>query len=146
MAALPEHDGSRVKSPGLHINDRDIDISNEFDEKLDLTGSKLNEIARGGAEAERDLTTLEAIKIYPMAIFWAVMVGMCVVMEGYDTILIKNFYAYPSFVKKYGTLTPDNGYQFSAQWQAGLGNSAYVDVSHLETFPEQTGSCWNTIF
>lgn len=33
-------------------------------------------------EAEHALTVSEAIKAYPMAIFWSLMVSMCVIMEG----------------------------------------------------------------
>ena len=36
---------------------------------------------------ERSLSVRDAIRAYPMAIFWSLMVSMCVVMEGYDTIL-----------------------------------------------------------
>lgn len=36
---------------------------------------------------EHALTLLQAVKFYPMAIFWSLMVSMCVIMEGYDTIL-----------------------------------------------------------
>jgi MFS transporter, SP family, general alpha glucoside:H+ symporter len=47
--------------------------------------------------------------------------------EGYDTILINNFYAYPTFQKKYGTYFPEIGkYQLPAAWQAGLSNAAGV--------------------
>ena len=48
-------------------------------------------------------------------------------MEGYDTILIGNFYSYPTFAKKYGTyFAADNNYQLTAAWQAGLGNAAGI--------------------
>jgi len=47
----------------------------------------LEEIAKEATAIEHSLTTLEAVKAYPMAIFWCLMVSMCVVMEGYDTIL-----------------------------------------------------------
>ena len=46
--------------------------------------------------------------------------------EGYDTILIGNFYAYPTFSAKYGTYFPEVGYQLTAAWQAGLGNASGV--------------------
>lgn len=79
------------------------------------------------SDPEPYLSPLQAIKAYPMAIFWAVLVSMCVIMEGYDTILIGNFYAYPTFQKKYGTYFPAiDAYQLSAPWQAGLGNAAGV--------------------
>lgn len=37
--------------------------------------------------SQHSLSVAEAVKAYPMAIFWSLMVAMCVVMEGYDTIL-----------------------------------------------------------
>ncbi|PMD28659.1 maltose permease MAL31 [Hyaloscypha hepaticicola] len=95
-----------------------------------MRGTNLNIAAKEGAQLEHQLTPWQAVKAYPMAIFWALMVSMCVVMEGYDTILIGNFFAYPSFAKKYGTyypnVTSNDGYQLTAAWQAGLGNASGV--------------------
>lgn len=49
------------------------------------------------------------------------------IMEGYDTILIGNFYAYPQFAAKYGQFIDEHGqHQLSAAWQAGLGNASAV--------------------
>ena len=68
----------------------------------------------------------EAISAYPMAIFWSLIISTCVIMEGYDTNLLGNFYAYPSFQCKYGDFvgvskqTP-TGYSLTAGWQPGLG-------------------------
>ena len=92
-----------------------------------LKGSALTEFAKNGAELEHHLSPLQAVKAYPMALFWALMVSMCVVMEGYDTILIGNFYAYPTFARKYGTYSTSAGtYQLTAAWQAGLSNASGV--------------------
>lgn len=44
--------------------------------------------AQQGTEQEHHLSIAEAIKEYPWAIFWALVVSMTVIMEGYDTILI----------------------------------------------------------
>ncbi|KAK9428408.1 hypothetical protein V1505DRAFT_349292 [Lipomyces doorenjongii] len=92
----------------------------------DLYGNQLTETAKSAAEAEQHLPPLDAIKAYPMAIFWSLVVSMCVIMEGYDTNLVGNFWAYPSFVKKYGQYYPGVGYQVSAPWQAGYGNATGV--------------------
>ncbi|KAI5363265.1 putative major facilitator, sugar transporter, major facilitator superfamily [Septoria linicola] len=48
-----------------------------------------------------------------------------VFIEGYDTNLLSNFFAYPSFLIRYGdwvgvTSQTPNGYQLTAAWQAGL--------------------------
>ena len=47
----------------------------------------LAERAEEAAALEHRLTPREAIRAYPMAVFWSLMVSMCVIMEGYDTIL-----------------------------------------------------------
>jgi hypothetical protein len=39
-------------------------------------------LAKDASEFEHQLTALQAIRAYPMAIFWSLMVSMCVVMEG----------------------------------------------------------------
>jgi SP family general alpha glucoside:H+ symporter-like MFS transporter len=43
--------------------------------------------AKEALATEHALTTAQAVRAYPMAIFWCLMVSMCVIMEGYDTIL-----------------------------------------------------------
>lgn len=47
---------------------------------------------------------------------------------GYDTILIGNFYAYPTFAAKYGQIYSESAgqWQLTAAWQAGLGNASGV--------------------
>ncbi len=101
----------------LELEDRDL--------ALKMEGTQLNNAAAYGEVLEHELSALEAIKAYPIAIMWALFVSMCVIMEGYDTILIGNFYAYPEFAKKYGTYFAEtDGYQLTAAWQAGLGNAS----------------------
>ncbi|RKF56255.1 Maltose permease MAL31 [Erysiphe neolycopersici] len=78
---------------------------------------------------ERNLCTREALRSYTPALFWAVMVCMCTVMEGYDTILIPNFFAFPSFSMKYGIFNPaTNNYQLPAEWQISLGISSAISA------------------
>jgi len=76
MGSPVDYGDSSPKISAIHAEDRALDSKNGFDASLDLTGSRLNDVARGGAEAERSLTTTEAVKIYPMALFWTVIVGM----------------------------------------------------------------------
>ena len=85
------------------------------DEKLTdrLRGASLVEGAKENVELEQHLSLWQAMKWYPMAIFWAFMVSMCVIMEGYDTILIGNFFAYPTFAKKYGHSVGGGEYQLT---------------------------------
>lgn len=55
----------------------------------------LADYAKTGVSAEHKMTIRDALRDYPWALFWCLMVSMCVIMEGYDTILMGNFYAYP---------------------------------------------------
>ncbi|KAK0100515.1 hypothetical protein ONS96_007789 [Cadophora gregata f. sp. sojae] len=112
------NDQKEVTPSRLENEDRDLNLK--------MQGSALNNAALEGTILEHELSILECIKAYPTAIFWALMVSMCVIMEGYDTILIGNFYAYPQFAKKYGTYFPGVGYQLTAAWQAGLGNASGI--------------------
>ncbi|KAH8663958.1 maltose permease MAL31 [Xylariales sp. PMI_506] len=78
-------------------------------------------------DAEHALTPRQAIKAYPMAIFWTLAVSMTVIMEGYDTILIGSFFAYPTFAERYGQRVDEHGnHQLSAAWQATLSNMAGI--------------------
>lgn len=69
---------SKEVSPSrLELEHADLDMK--------MQGSNLNEIAREAAVLEHSLGPMAAIKAYPMAIFWSVLVAMCVVMEGMIT-------------------------------------------------------------
>jgi SP family general alpha glucoside:H+ symporter-like MFS transporter len=43
---------------------------------------------------EKELGPLEAIRCFPKAILWSLVMSTCVIMEGYDTNLLGNFFAY----------------------------------------------------
>ncbi|PNP44994.1 hypothetical protein TGAM01_v206311 [Trichoderma gamsii] len=108
-------------------------VSTLHEESLPVgTGEKatINEIAdnaRLAAEAEHELSPFQAVRRYPRAVLWCLLISMCVIMEGYDTSLLSNFYAYPEFAKRYGKFNEISGnYQLSAPWQAGLGNASGV--------------------
>ncbi|KAL2113420.1 hypothetical protein VUR80DRAFT_4036 [Thermomyces stellatus] len=85
------------------------------------------ERAQTAADAEHNLPPLAAIKRYPRAVAWCLVISMCVVMEGYDLNLLTNFFAYPEFAKKFGTYNAEtDNYQLSAPWQAAFTNAASV--------------------
>ncbi|KAK9242915.1 hypothetical protein V1506DRAFT_494758 [Lipomyces tetrasporus] len=104
----------------------DLKPSTTYGLNEELYGKELNLNAKTGAEVEQHLPPLQAIKAYKKAVFWSLVVSMCVIMEGYDTSLIGNFFAYPSFAKKYGEYFPGVGYQLTAAWQAGFSNATGV--------------------
>lgn len=69
----------------------------------------LAQYAEEAAKGELALGVWGSIKLYYPGIGWALLCATCVIMEGYDTILISNFFAYPAFAGKYGTLVDDRG-------------------------------------
>ncbi|KAK4164024.1 general substrate transporter [Cladorrhinum sp. PSN259] len=89
-------------------------------------GSNVN-VAHAANQKEHAMTLLTAIKTYPKAIAWSVLVSSTLIMEGYDLALLGNLYASPVFNRKFGHLVPDSNppkYAVSAAWQSGLSNGA----------------------
>lgn len=83
--------------------------------------------AKNASDDEHQQTPWQAVKANRMAIFWSALISLSIVMEGYDTILIGNFFAYPEFQKKYGKDYGGKvGYQVSGPWQAGIQNASTV--------------------
>lgn len=96
-------DGS--KGPGsVHVEDENVTIQTLLNNEVLLA-----RYAEEAAKGEYALGVWTSIKLYYPAIGWALLCGTCVIMEGYDTILIGNFFAYPAFAKKYGSLVDDRG-------------------------------------
>jgi SP family general alpha glucoside:H+ symporter-like MFS transporter len=66
----------------------------------------MNVEARHAAHVEKDMSFTQAIKLYPIAVGWSILLS--IVMEGYDTALLGNIYAFPPFTRRYGVLTPNS--------------------------------------
>ncbi|RFU35561.1 hypothetical protein B7463_g783, partial [Scytalidium lignicola] len=98
------------------------DLEKHPDSIHEKSKNQLQEQSKVATQHEHSLTVIEAIKLYPWAIFWAVIFAWSLVMVGYDSGIIYSFYALPAFTKKYGTYYgPDIGYEVSAKWQNVLG-------------------------
>lgn len=82
--------------------------------------------AKAGTEAEHKMSFLEGVRLYPKAIAWSLLLSATIIMEGYDTTLIGNFFAFPTFRRAYGHYDGEHGYQISPAWQTGLPNGACV--------------------
>ncbi|KAH8705544.1 maltose permease MAL31 [Talaromyces proteolyticus] len=94
---------------------------------MEVDTQGLNQQAKIAEDEQHKQSVWEALWAHPKAVFWSFMVSMCVIMEGYDTILLGNFFAYPQFARKFGTWIPsENQYQLTASWQAGLNNASGV--------------------
>jgi SP family general alpha glucoside:H+ symporter-like MFS transporter len=83
--------------------------------------------AQNQSDIEHNMTLMEGFRTYPKAMAWSLALSTCIIMEGYDTIILGNFYGMPAFNRKYGTLDPATGkYSLSAPWQDGLSDGAGV--------------------
>ena len=80
--------------------------------------------AKDATIKEHSMGFLQAIKLYPKAVAWSILLSTAIVMEGYDVVLLSSFYALPKFNEKYGVLTGDGTYTIPAPWKSGLSNGA----------------------
>lgn len=82
--------------------------------------------ASEAANLETNMSLKDGIRLYPAAIAWSMAISTCIVMEGFDLVLINGLYGQPAFAKRFGKLASDGTYQISAAWQSGLSNGALV--------------------
>jgi SP family general alpha glucoside:H+ symporter-like MFS transporter len=52
--------------------------------------------ARAAADKEQKMTLMQGIKLYPKAVGWSILISTCIVMEGFDIVLVNNFCGFPS--------------------------------------------------
>ncbi|KFY34892.1 hypothetical protein V494_06384 [Pseudogymnoascus sp. VKM F-4513 (FW-928)] len=95
-------------------------------EKQNSDFADLIEDAQLGTAKEQQMSIKQAIKLYPKAIGWSILLSTAIIMEGYDVVLMGSFFAFPPFQEKYGVLNPDGSYGLSGAWQAGLSNAINV--------------------
>lgn len=77
---------------------------------------------------ETEMGVWEAIRLYKKAMAWSVLLSTAIIMEGYDVVLLGNFYALPQFLHRYGNeIDPKTSLPtVSAAWRSGLSNGALV--------------------
>jgi SP family general alpha glucoside:H+ symporter-like MFS transporter len=78
------------------------------------------EDARAANDREHEVTIRQALRDNWKAVAWSLTVSMSIIMEGYDTSLINNFYAFPAFKQQFGRDYGDAGLQVPGDWQSGL--------------------------
>ncbi|KAL5042400.1 hypothetical protein BDW71DRAFT_216998 [Aspergillus fruticulosus] len=76
--------------------------------------------AQAANAAEHSMTVRQALRVYPWAVIWSLAISMSIIMEGYDTNLIGNFYAYPGFKEQFGQQYAHR-YEVPEKWQSALG-------------------------
>ncbi|KAL3458764.1 general substrate transporter [Aspergillus heterothallicus] len=97
-----------------------VEVQSDLDKKGQETWHTSTKEARAANEAEHSMTVRQALRAYPWAVAWSLTISMSIIMEGYDTNLVGNFYAYPEFKKQFGQQFP-HGYEVPERWQSALG-------------------------
>ncbi|PWZ03711.1 general substrate transporter [Testicularia cyperi] len=83
--------------------------------------------AAEATKAQENMSLKQALRTYPRAIGFSLILSLAVVMEGYDTMLLGNFFAQPAFARKYGNCSEITGEcEIPAKWQTGLMNGSQV--------------------
>ncbi|CAI4048930.1 hypothetical protein SUVZ_13G0050 [Saccharomyces uvarum] len=100
---------------------QDSRVPKDDDEEVpDLLDEAMQD-AREADESERGMPLLKALKTYPKAAAWSLLVSTTLIQEGYDTAILGSFYALPVFQKEYGSLNSKTGeYEIPVSWQIGL--------------------------
>src|SRR5690349_6426321 len=80
----------------------------------------INQNAREATLIEHNLSLKEALRKYPKAVFWSIMVSTAIIMEGYDIVLVTSLFAQPAFAERFGRLLADGSYQVPGPWQSAL--------------------------
>ncbi|KAK5949970.1 hypothetical protein OHC33_008931 [Knufia fluminis] len=82
--------------------------------------------AQNATAKEHNLTLRQALKAYPKAIMWSILLSSAVIMEGYDTLLIGSYLGFPSFNNTFGNQVVDGAPSITAPWQSAITNGAYI--------------------
>lgn len=101
-------------------------IESKETKELHITQTDLVADAQQAIDNEHELTVLQAMRLYPKAVAWSMILSSSTIMEGYDGHVMGSLFAQPAFQEKYGDLQPNGSYQISAPWQSGLNNGSAV--------------------
>ncbi|KAF6826058.1 MFS maltose permease [Colletotrichum plurivorum] len=78
-------------------------------------------------QIERQMSVRDSFRFWPKAILFSFIISLAIIMEGYDTNLMSNFYVFPAFQQRYGNEVNDKGEPIiSAQWQTIINNGVQV--------------------
>lgn len=123
MALEVQPSENEMKNSSTHFEDVSQDNPNE----RPSASKQLFNDAREATEAEHNLTLTQALKMYPQAVGWSVLVSTACVMEGYDMAVIGQLFAQNAFKQAFGVHS-NGSYEISAAWQTALGNGGYIGV------------------
>jgi SP family general alpha glucoside:H+ symporter-like MFS transporter len=76
---------------------------------------------------QKEMSIMHALKTYKKGVIFSIIFSSAIIMEGYDTLLLGQFFANQAFAKRFGIFNPtEDRWEIPAKWQSGLGVSASV--------------------
>ena len=76
---------------------------------------------------EHNMTVRQSLRFWWKAIVFSFVISLCVIMEGYDTSLMNNFFPFPAFKNHFGDEDdPEGGRLVSSRWQTIILNGTQV--------------------
>ena len=75
-------------------------------------------IAQDATDQEHCMPLKRAVRLYPKAIGWSMLLSTAVIMEGYDLLLMGSLFAQPAFRERYGEQLANGKYQIPAYAKA----------------------------
>jgi len=128
-SAIHNEDEHGMAIAASHLDGDTVGISDEVLLKMSKNIDNFGEVtenAQAATDFEHHMTVGQALRLYPKAIAFSVVLSLAIIMEGYDTALLGSFYGYPVFQERFGVRLGDGSYQVTAPWQSGLQNGAQV--------------------
>ncbi|KAF7332646.1 MFS transporter, SP family, general alpha glucoside:H+ symporter [Mycena kentingensis (nom. inval.)] len=130
--------------------EKDIKSASPVDEKAHVSHAD-HAAAIEAENAEFDMTVMQAVRMYPMACFWAFIMSCMIIMESYDVFLINNFVSTDFFQRSFGVpnTSKPGTYVISSKWQSALSMSgqlgALLGVCIAGPITSRVGYRWATL-
>ncbi|KAJ9608770.1 hypothetical protein H2200_006541 [Cladophialophora chaetospira] len=119
--------------PGSQSSEGVLNQKDDTFRRMSVAVPNLAEIsadAKAAADLEHNMGFREGVRLYPKAIMFSFGLSLAVIMEGYDTYLLGNFFGLGAFQQKYGSpagiIDGVQTYEVSATWQTALANGTAV--------------------
>lgn len=117
---------SRPSDTQSHARLRQIDTEDRKWSTSGLGLPRINTQALAATQHEHNMSFRDGLRMYPKAILWSAGISLAIVGEGFDTALVSSLFAFDTFKKSYGELTPSVTYEVSPAWQIALSNAATI--------------------
>lgn len=116
--------GTDDKSRRRHSDKKTADASTTVIQVPSVTTGDMfgsDEVARAANQHEQSMSMRYTVKYYHVAMIWAALMAAPIIMEGYETALVPNFFSYEAFKKRFGRQAPgQTEYTIPTAWQSGI--------------------------